>query len=235
MIEEGLRSNKILSYSAIKATTQAIQSGTESVLGKEKKEDVTTVESGAWFGSRGPSPYYSHPRPYHQNYPRTPYSPPRHYYSLPDPHFSVHHAQTYTHSPAHAQWRAPAPQNTYPPPPSIYPLPRAYRNPPGSGFRGNQAFKNERKQKYTPLGESYTIVFHKLRQLGLLNPIEPKLPNPLPENLDPSASCEYCSGAPGHDTERCWKLKNVVQELINTNRIEVQVPEPPNINDDPCQ
>ncbi|XP_070022261.1 uncharacterized protein [Nicotiana sylvestris] len=59
------------------------------------------------------------------------------------------------------------------------------------------------------------------------------MPNPLPRNLDHSVSCEYCSGAPGHDTEKCWRLKTAVQELIDTNRIEVQAPEAPNINQNP--
>ncbi|XP_019238513.1 PREDICTED: uncharacterized protein LOC109218590 [Nicotiana attenuata] len=130
MVEEGLKSNKIMSYSAIKATTQAIQSGTGGVLRKKKKEEVATVESGAWSRSRGPSPYYNQPRPHHQNYPYTLYIPPQHYYPPPDPHFSVHHAQTYTQPPAHAQWRAPAPHNSYPAPQNPYPPPRAYRNPP---------------------------------------------------------------------------------------------------------
>ncbi|XP_070024841.1 uncharacterized protein [Nicotiana sylvestris] len=59
------------------------------------------------------------------------------------------------------------------------------------------------------------------------------MPNPLPRNLDRSVSCEYCSGAPGHDTEKCWKLKIAVQELIDTHQIEVQAPEAPNINQNP--
>ncbi|XP_019246316.1 PREDICTED: uncharacterized protein LOC109225964 [Nicotiana attenuata] len=162
MVEEGLNSNKIMSYSAIKATTQAIQSGTGGVLGKKNKEEPL----------------------------------------------------------AHTQWRAPASQNTYSAPQNTYPPPRAYR--PGSGFRPNRAFRNERVQKqktFTPLGESYTSIFHRLKQLGMLNPIEPKMPNPLPRNLDHSVSCEYCSGAPGHDTEN--------------HRIEVQAPEAPNINQNP--
>ncbi|XP_070012629.1 uncharacterized protein [Nicotiana sylvestris] len=46
MIEEGLKSNKILSYSEIKPTTQAIQSGAGGALGKKKREDVATVETG---------------------------------------------------------------------------------------------------------------------------------------------------------------------------------------------
>ncbi|XP_070026864.1 uncharacterized protein [Nicotiana sylvestris] len=233
MVEEGLKSNKIMSYSAIKATTQATQNGTRGVLGKKKKEDVATIESATWGGSRNLPHYYNQPRPHPQNYPDTPYSPPQHYYPPLDSHFSIHHVQTYTQPPAHAQWRAPAPQNPYQAPQNNYPPPKTYRNPPGIGFRPNQAFKNERLQKqktFTPLGESYTSLFHRQRQLGMLNPIEAKMLNPLPRNLDRSVSCEYCLGAPGHDTKKCWKLKTAVQELVDTHRIEVQALEAPNIN-----
>ena len=66
-----------------------------------------------------------------------------------------------------------------------------------------------------------------------MSPVEPRLQNPLPKNMDHSVSCEYCSGAPGHDTEKCWKLKHVVQNLIDTNKIEVQTLEAPNINQNP--
>ncbi|XP_070015591.1 uncharacterized protein [Nicotiana sylvestris] len=38
---------------------------------------------------------------------------------------------------------------------------------------------------------------------------------------------------PGHDTEKCWRLKNAMQELIDNRRIEVQAPEAPNINQNP--
>ncbi|XP_070026213.1 uncharacterized protein [Nicotiana sylvestris] len=33
-----------------------------------------------------------------------------------------------------------------------------------------------------------------------------------------------------HDTEKCWKLKRAGKDLIDTNKIEVQTPEAPNIN-----
>ncbi|XP_070028941.1 uncharacterized protein [Nicotiana sylvestris] len=236
MVEEGLKSNKIMSYSALKVTTQAIQNGTGGVLGKKKKENVATIESGAWFGSRSPSPYYNQLRPHHQTYPHIPYSPPQQYYPPPDPHFSVNHAQTYTQPPTHAQWRAPAPQNPYPASQNAYPPPRAYRSPLGTSFRPNHASKNDMLQKkktFTPLGESYTSLYHRLRQLGMLNPIEPTLSNPPSRNLDHSVSCEYCSGATGHDTEKCWHLKTAIQELIDTHRIEVQALEAPNINQNP--
>ncbi|XP_070009523.1 uncharacterized protein [Nicotiana sylvestris] len=95
-----------------------------------------------------------------------------------------------------------------------------------------QAIQNV-EENFHPVGESYTNLFHRLRQLDMLRPIESKLPNPPPKNLDYSMSCEYCSGTLGHDTEKCWHLKNAIQELIDTNWIEVQTPEAPNINQNP--
>ncbi|XP_070017119.1 uncharacterized protein [Nicotiana sylvestris] len=47
MVEKELKSSKIMSYSAIKATTQAIQNGIRGVIGKKKKEDVATIDSGS--------------------------------------------------------------------------------------------------------------------------------------------------------------------------------------------
>ncbi|XP_070022664.1 uncharacterized protein [Nicotiana sylvestris] len=47
MVEEWLKSSKIMSYSAIKATTEAIQNGTGGVIGKKKKEDMAIIDSGS--------------------------------------------------------------------------------------------------------------------------------------------------------------------------------------------
>ncbi|XP_070024850.1 uncharacterized protein [Nicotiana sylvestris] len=67
----------------------------------------------------------------------------------------------------------------------------------------------------------------------MLRPIESKLPNHPLKNIDYSLRCEYCSRTPGHDTEKCWHLKNAIQELIDTNQIDVQTLEAPNINQNP--
>ncbi|XP_070014345.1 uncharacterized protein [Nicotiana sylvestris] len=165
MVEEGLKSSKIMSYSAIKATTQA----------------------------------YDQPPPY-------------------------------------PEWRALVPQNTYPAPQNAYPPPQPYQNPNGSNFRTRPEYRRERqqrKQTFTPLGESYASLFQRLRQLDVLRPVESKIPNPPPKNLDYSLRCAYCSDAPGHDIEKCWHLKRATQELIDTNQIVVQSPDVPNINQNP--
>ncbi|XP_016504341.1 uncharacterized protein LOC107822326 [Nicotiana tabacum] len=115
IVEEGYKSSKIMSYSAIKATTQAIQNGTGDMLGKKKKDDVAM----------------------------------------------------------------------------------------------------------------------RLKLLGVLRTFESKLSNPPPKNLDYSLRYAYCSDAPGHDIEKCWHLRSDIQELIDTNQIEVQILGVPNINQNP--
>ncbi|XP_070017464.1 uncharacterized protein [Nicotiana sylvestris] len=93
MVEEGLKSSKIMSYSAIKATTQVIQNGTGGVLGKKKKEDVAMDVSGSGHGPRGSPHHYTQP----QTYTQTPYNPPQHYFPPPDPQYSVRPYQYHVH------------------------------------------------------------------------------------------------------------------------------------------
>nr|XP_016483718.1 PREDICTED: uncharacterized protein LOC107804347 [Nicotiana tabacum] len=236
MVEEGLKLRKIMSYSVIKATMQAIQNGTGGMLGKKKKEDIAMVVLGSWHGPGGSPTHYTQPRLQLQTYTPTPYNPPQHYFPPPEPQYSirppqyhVHHAQSYAQPPPHLQWHAPAPRNPYPPP-------QTYRNPTGPNFRGKLEFKNERLQRkktFTPLGEYYSSLFQRLRQLDVLWTIESKIPNPPPKNLNYSLRCACCSNAWGHDTEKCCHLKNAIQELIDTNQIVVESPEAPNINQNP--
>ncbi|XP_070047243.1 uncharacterized protein [Nicotiana tomentosiformis] len=180
----------------------------------------------------GPPHQYTQPQAYTQ----APYNPSQHYlppqdprYSVELPQYHVHHAQSYAQPPPYLQWRAPTPQNLYTPP-------QPYQNPTGPSFRPKPDYRKERQQRketFTLLGESYTSLFQRLGQLDVLRPIEPKIPNPPPRNLDYSLRCAYCSDAPGHDTEKCWHLKRAIQELIDTNQIVVQSPEAPNINQNP--
>ncbi|XP_070017180.1 uncharacterized protein [Nicotiana sylvestris] len=144
--------------------------------------------------------------------------------------------ESYAQPPPYPQWRAPALQNIYPAPQNTYPPPQPYQNPTGSKFRSRPEYRRERqqwKQTFTPLEESYASLFQRLRQLDVLRPIESKIPNPPPKNLDYSLRCAYCSDAPRHDTEKSWHLKRAIQELIDTNQIVVQSPDAPNINQNP--
>ncbi|XP_060179392.1 uncharacterized protein LOC132609432 [Lycium barbarum] len=73
----------------------------------------------------------------------------------------------------------------------------------------------------------------KLRALNVLSPIEGRIPNPPPKNLDYSQRCAYCSDTPGHNIEKCWYLKKAIQDLIDTQQIVVQNADIPNINQNP--
>ncbi|XP_070020642.1 uncharacterized protein [Nicotiana sylvestris] len=129
-------------------------------------------------------------------------------------------------SPQNSQSRTSLSQ--YPAPQNAYLSPRAYRKIPRSGFRLNQAFKNERlrkKRTFTPLGESYASLFQRLRKLDMLKSTQKKMPNPLPKKFDFSQRCAYCSDASGHDIEKCWNLKNAIQRLIDAGDIVVQNPD----------
>ncbi|XP_075074637.1 uncharacterized protein LOC142162213 [Nicotiana tabacum] len=150
--------------------------------------------------------------------------------------YLVHHAQSYAQPSPYPQWHASAPQNTYPAPQNTYPPLQPYQNPTGSNFQPRPEYRRERqqrKQTFTPLGESYASLFQWLRKLEVLRPIEAKILNPPLKNLDYSLRCAYCSDAPGHDTEKCYSLKMAIQELIDANKIVVQSPDAPNINQNP--
>jgi len=45
----------------------------------------------------------------------------------------------------------------------------------------------------------------------------PRVPNPLPPWYRPDQNCVFHQGAPGHDTEQCYPLKEKVQKLIENN------------------
>ncbi|XP_075099456.1 uncharacterized protein LOC142176233 [Nicotiana tabacum] len=69
IVEDGLKSSKIMSYSALKVTTQAIQNDTRSLLGQKEHDDVDMVISGSGHGSTGPPHQYTQPQPQPQTYP----------------------------------------------------------------------------------------------------------------------------------------------------------------------
>ena len=132
-------------------------------------------------------------------------------YFIPSPQYPIYNAQPYARAPSYPQWRAPVIQN------HSMAL-QVQRGPPRSNFWPRAEFKRDNmvKENFTPIGISYTSLFHRLRKINVLNPIERRIPNPPLKNLDYSKRCEYCSDDPGHDTEKCWYLKRVIQDLINT-------------------
>ena len=88
----------------------------------------------------------------------------------------------------------------------------------------NQKHRTARKRReFTPIGMSYDTTFDRLHSRGLVTPIGP-IRDPEPEKRsptwNPNANCKYHQGR-GHSTENCWKLKEVIQNLIDTNKLPV--------------
>ncbi|XP_070008740.1 uncharacterized protein [Nicotiana sylvestris] len=109
MVEEGLKSSKIMSYFALKITTQAIQNDTGSLLCQKENDDVAMVVSGSRHGPTGPPYQYTQPRPrlQPQNYLRAPHNPPQYY--------SPNNVWSSAQPLGHSLWRAPTLHNTLSP------------------------------------------------------------------------------------------------------------------------
>ena len=70
---------------------------------------------------------------------------------------------------------------------------------------------------------SYDTAYDLLHSRGLITPIGPIQDPPLERrspNWNPHAHCKYHQGR-GHFTDDCWKIKEVVQGLIDNNLIPV--------------
>ena len=70
---------------------------------------------------------------------------------------------------------------------------------------------------------TYTQAFDRLKGQGLINPIGPT-PDPTPENRsqrwDPAKYCKYHQGK-GHSTEECFKLKDLLQDMIEDGKLPI--------------
>ncbi|XP_060200128.1 uncharacterized protein LOC132628360 [Lycium barbarum] len=111
MVENGIKSGKIVSQVALKATTQAIQNGSGGFGNRKKKEEGSMMASGSSAAQRGTN---------HQIL-RGQSNSPQHFYPHQDPHYSiappqytVFNTQAYARPPQRQKWRAPAPQGFCP-------------------------------------------------------------------------------------------------------------------------
>ncbi|XP_070014216.1 uncharacterized protein [Nicotiana sylvestris] len=203
MVENGLKTGRILSQSAIRATSQAIQGGSGGVANRKKKEEVAMATSSVrklrlarlHFSKRTPQHYYPHQDAA---------------YAMDLQPYAVMNAQPYARPQQQFhQNRAQFPRNQLPHQAQYNP------RPPQNNFPYNaRAREPPRKTNFTPIGESYSSLFPKLVQIGLLQPVPPNRQNLESLSYQPGAQCAYHSGVEWHDTESCWTLKRVVENLI---------------------
>ncbi|XP_060170656.1 uncharacterized protein LOC132601591 [Lycium barbarum] len=105
----------------------------------------------------------------------------------------------------------------------------------------NQTFQNQpppvnykapqRKpmRAFTPLSESRTSLFAKLRDAGRVNVVPPKPANPTDQWYRPDLTCAYHSNQAGHPTEYCINLRHKLQDMIK-NRELILEPTPSNVD-----
>ncbi|KAK4718429.1 hypothetical protein R3W88_016767 [Solanum pinnatisectum] len=72
---------------------------------------------------------------------------------------------------------------------------------------------------FTPLRESQTQLYERLKALGMIHPIEGRAVNSLGKFCRADQRCAYHSKVVGHDTENCSTLKHKIQNMINDNLI----------------
>ncbi|KAF5932034.1 hypothetical protein HYC85_028205 [Camellia sinensis] len=115
------------------------------------------------------------------------------------------------------------------------PLPRPMAATPFSGASGSDTqatrFQPRGQRTFTPLYMPLTKALGVLIKKNHLKPLEPKpLPNPLPPSHDPAKYCAYHQQH-GHDTDRCYRLRHEIQDLIDKQVIAP--PDKPNVTTNP--
>ncbi|KAK4729644.1 hypothetical protein R3W88_022632 [Solanum pinnatisectum] len=88
--------------------------------------------------------------------------------------------------------------------------PRPMQNPQNNAPHPN--FETKPPQVFTPLCETRTQLFDRLKEARILQPC-----------------CAYHSGVIGHDTEKCIPLKHKIEDLIDNEMVK-HAHAPPNVN-----
>ncbi|KAK4723894.1 hypothetical protein R3W88_026673 [Solanum pinnatisectum] len=190
MVENGIKSGKIVSQAALKATTQVIKNGSRNLGGKKMKEDVANVVSDTQKSSRGPLYQYA-PSQSHHYHPMQGIQ-----YSMVPPQYGFYSPHSYPHPTNYPQWHAPIYQHAHPFSQNFL---APYNLRPRQEFRGDQRPRNN----FTPVRESYISLFEKLKYLNMINPIPQKYVDPHANDFNPATHCAYHCDALGHNTEYC--------------------------------
>ena len=98
MVENGIKSRKIVSQAALKDTTQVLHNGSGNTGGKKRREDVAAIVSAPRTHVQGNSSQHYFPSQAPQ-------------YSVPYTPYHVFNAQPIV-PPSYPQWRAPTPKKS---------------------------------------------------------------------------------------------------------------------------
>ncbi|XP_050919599.1 uncharacterized protein LOC127137156 [Lathyrus oleraceus] len=223
-VELAMKSGKMSSGSS--STSSKDQAKKTSVNPQRKKEGETHVVSS----DRRRNRQYQYPPQYAQpqGYP-VQYAPPP-YVAAVAPSFNQQAPQAPVYQPMQ---QVPG----YPPP--VYPPPNYQQasNAQASQQPRNQAPRqNAPRRLYKtcpPIPMTFTELYPYLVQRGLVTTraLGPP-PNPLPANYNTAAHCLFHEGAPGHDLENCYALKNLVRDLMEKKILSFN-DSPPNVKSNP--
>ena len=98
----------------------------------------------------------------------------------------------------------------------------------------NYAQDQALKKKFTPLGESYSILFQNLRKIGAIECIPPHRLNPNAPGFQANEKCEHHLGALGYNTDNCLTLKGAIEKLIKHGVVVVTDDQnTPNVTNNP--
>ncbi|XP_059302328.1 uncharacterized protein LOC132054303 [Lycium ferocissimum] len=206
-IKDGLKTDRIVSV--------LNRSGASGAMGgKKKREDIAYV-------SRATSPKSQGKEMSHKNSENYQSPPPTNYITT-----SIQYSLMFM---CYAQpgYQAPQPNCQTPTPSNRAPLPN-YRMPaPNNQSLQNQTFQNQpslvnyeapqRKlmRAFTPMPESRTSLFSKLRDTGRISAVPPKPANPTDRWYRPDLTCAYHSNQVGHATEYYINLRHKLQDMID--------------------
>ncbi|XP_070029913.1 uncharacterized protein [Nicotiana sylvestris] len=117
-------------------------------------------------------------------------------------------------STGHSLWRAPAPHNAL--------LPSQHFQAPNNPRKPEQGGEQRQRNSFTPIGESYTSLFEKLKHFGLIEPVLGYTSDPYAKGFDPTIRCMHHSNVQGHIIEDCRALKREIERLIQEGVIVIK-------------
>ncbi|XP_075075345.1 uncharacterized protein LOC142162698 [Nicotiana tabacum] len=219
MVENGLKTGKIISQAVFKVATQAILVESDNFSDTNEKDEEIMMTSGSRRGPRRTSRRYEQP-------PQVFHDSAEQYYPPQNPQYFVAPPQYVVQPPRDPRRRARASQN-------LHQLPQNFQVPyyphPGQRYRGEQKLK----YNFTPIGESYASLFDKLKHYDMIAPIPPNHVAPRTRSFDSSKRCEYHSNAQGHNVESYRDLKKEIERMIHENLIVIQDIDTQNIAQNP--
>lgn len=90
--------------------------------------------------------------------------------------------------------------------------------------RGSPRQSNQTKRKFTPLGEPLEVIMHKLFQTNLIKLPDKTTydePNCKPPSYNENDQCKFHK-IKGYMTNNCMRLKNIIQDLIEKGKVDIE-------------